>query len=265
MAMLGRYVGVTLLMLGGAMLLAPDGPDRETAGATPAAAPAVPTDPDATPVLASARAGAASSPPAVPAGEIRPVHAQAEAAVPDAGPESPDGAGEPSLAIHTTRYEGPTETMDMSVVEGIPRGERMMPPRSLDDAIDEAVAAAPIPSLSRPGTVMEPSAITPETLALIAAAGISEPDAALDGAPDATPDAREDPAAPGLQTLYVSGTRVNVRSGPSTSFAVIGSLGYGEAVELVADSDGSWAEVRLSDARTGFMSRNFLEARLPGE
>lgn len=44
----------------------------------------------------------------------------------------------------------------------------------------------------------------------------------------------------------VSGSRVNVRGGPGTSFAVVAGLVKGEAVEVLEDS-GRWVRLRLTD------------------
>ncbi len=254
--MLGRYIGMTLLMLGAAMLILPD----ETADGRPDAASEVPDAPGrdrgAAPMLASARGRPAAGAPDAPRTGAAPIPAQAAAPAHGDDTSASDGLS-PSLEISTTRAEGPLETMDMSIFDGIPRAERMLPPRDSDAAIEAEVAAAPLPSLSQPGTVTDPLAITPETLALIAAAGVTG------GATGA--DAASASAEPEAQTLFVSGSRVNVRAGPATSYSVIDSLGYGTAVELLADADGAWAEIRLPDARTGFMSRNFLAPSLPGD
>jgi hypothetical protein len=59
--------------------------------------------------------------------------------------------------------------------------------------------------------------------------------------------------------LYVTGTEVNVRAGPSTEYRVVGTVGRGEAVELLGSEDG-WAQILFGQQRfTGFMSRQFLD------
>jgi len=61
------------------------------------------------------------------------------------------------------------------------------------------------------------------------------------------------------ELLYVTGSRVNVRSGTSTSFGVISSVARGDAVELVAYEANGWAQIRLSSSgETGFMAARFL-------
>ncbi len=66
-------------------------------------------------------------------------------------------------------------------------------------------------------------------------------------------------AAVGSDNLrYVSGNSVNMRSGPSTSNAVIRALGRGAATELIGQENG-WAHIRdLSSGDTGYMSAKFL-------
>ncbi|WP_298496318.1 SH3 domain-containing protein [uncultured Maritimibacter sp.] len=61
--------------------------------------------------------------------------------------------------------------------------------------------------------------------------------------------------------LYVSGSAVNVRGGPSTAFGVIDSLTYGTAVEDLGDAGQGWREIRLlASGETGYMSGQFLTA-----
>jgi len=61
--------------------------------------------------------------------------------------------------------------------------------------------------------------------------------------------------------VYVTGTRVNQRDGPSTSDRVMGVLVEGTRVQLLRDQ-GQWAQVR-SDLGTGWMSSSFLSLNRP--
>ncbi|MFT6105036.1 MAG: hypothetical protein ACJA1E_001463 [Paracoccaceae bacterium] len=59
--------------------------------------------------------------------------------------------------------------------------------------------------------------------------------------------------------LYVTGGRVNLRSGPSTNDAVVGVAARGDAVELLDFEAEGWARVRvLSQQIEAFMSSDFL-------
>jgi len=208
--MLGRYVGGTVLILGAAMLLAPE-PDR-------------PTGPVAE-TAAEGRAGASVAATRAAAPEFAPDRARIDpvaaapgtAATPRKPAPAPTPAPAPSLAA-------PQEM-------------------SLEDLVTQARAGGDVPSLRDPeglaGTVSQ------GTLALIAAADASAP-APGRGAEAAT-----------AERLYVTGSRVNLRAGPSTRDAVVGSVAYGEAVDVLGYADDAWAEVRV-EGRAAFMSRRFL-------
>lgn len=59
--------------------------------------------------------------------------------------------------------------------------------------------------------------------------------------------------------VEVTGTQVNLRAGPSTDDAVLGSLVRGEQAELVAALDNGWARIRVaSSGIEGFMANRFL-------
>ena len=61
--------------------------------------------------------------------------------------------------------------------------------------------------------------------------------------------------------VYVTGTRVNQRDGPSTTDPVMGVLVEGTRVQLLRDQ-GQWAQIR-SDLGTGWMSSSFLSRNGP--
>ncbi len=59
--------------------------------------------------------------------------------------------------------------------------------------------------------------------------------------------------------MFVTGTSVNVRSGPSTQYRVVGTVSSGAPVELISYEGESWARIRFEDGETtGYMSRKFL-------
>lgn len=63
---------------------------------------------------------------------------------------------------------------------------------------------------------------------------------------------------------YVTGSRVNMRSGPSTANGVIVSLGRGAATEMIALEANGWARIRdLNSGQTGYMSSKFLSRSAP--
>lgn len=78
-------------------------------------------------------------------------------------------------------------------------------------------------------------------------------------------EAEEDPTvsetpAPDPIVLVVTGGRVNLREGPSTSSTIVGKLNRGEATELIANLDNGWMHIRhLTSGREGYMSGDFLK------
>ncbi|WP_423212724.1 SH3 domain-containing protein [Pseudaestuariivita atlantica] len=73
-------------------------------------------------------------------------------------------------------------------------------------------------------------------------------------------------AVPSSQTadaayVYVTGTRVNQRAGPSTSNAVMGVLSEGTRVEKLRE-EGQWTQIR-SNFGTGWMATSFLSLVAP--
>ena len=62
------------------------------------------------------------------------------------------------------------------------------------------------------------------------------------------------------ERLRVTGSRVNLRAGPSTADRVVGSLSGGTLAEPVGESINGWTEVRdVATGVTGFMASRFLE------
>ena len=77
----------------------------------------------------------------------------------------------------------------------------------------------------------------------------------------AVPDTRAVPDG----MLYVTGTRVNMRAGPSTNDSVVGSLQRGARAELLADTRDGWLQIRdISTGAEGYMSARFLSPLSPG-
>ena len=239
--MLWRYVGVTLVALGGAMLIAPEAEDEAAIASRAAPEPQAPD---------SVRAGGGRE-TGMPEGATLASAAETEALLPAAldlgsapAAQAPAGAG-PADVPRVAR-------LDPAPSDGAARpGEQPAAPPRVDVEAASALVPEELPSLQRPAS-LRPAEITAETLALI------------ETAEDGQAPASEAADAAGNEMLYVSGSRVNVRSGPSTSYAVIGSTVYGEAVELLAFENDSWAWVRFGDDRLGYMARSFL-APDPGD
>lgn len=99
-------------------------------------------------------------------------------------------------------------------------------------------ASAPAPSIVAPRLIGEPVVVSLVTPSAPAAA---------------TPRTQDD--------LYrVSGSRVNMRSGPSTSNAVVDSLPGGTLTEMIGDEANGWVQIRdIASGQTGYMAARFLE------
>lgn len=231
--MLGRYVGGTLVMLGIAMLMAPESDVSEDVAVETAAAPAEAGAPEVI-----ARAG--RSPAALEA-DLSSERVPSRAAGIDS---ALDGHEREVLA----RLDAADVASDAAPALG-PAGEG-----ELTDLLSEGEPVdrtAPVPTLSQPETMtMQRAAITEKTRALIDQAEGGAPALARTGGGDGM--------------LYVTGSWVNVRSGPSTSSGVITALPYGEAVEFVAEEESGWARIRLDEGREGFMARSFLSEEPAG-
>lgn len=107
--------------------------------------------------------------------------------------------------------------------------------------ITRVAAASPV-NVAAPVVLQTPTlAYEPEKVALIA-----------------IPESRPEPQSERL-IWFVTGSRVNVREGPSTNYAVMGKVTYGEAAEIVSDPDASWVKIRIEgDGVEGFIMKRFM-------
>jgi hypothetical protein len=66
-------------------------------------------------------------------------------------------------------------------------------------------------------------------------------------------------ATPPADIREVSGSRVNMRSGPGTGFAVLATLSRGDRVEVLGAPENGWAKLRVVETgRIGWMSARLL-------
>lgn len=118
----------------------------------------------------------------------------------------------------------------------------------LTAALQEALKGAPSDGDGEIGGIAELAGLAPDpgvSAEPIAEAGRSETDLNL--------------------VMFVSGSRVNVRSGPSTQYGVINSVQYGDAVELVGYEADGWARIRIGGTEeVGYMAHRFLTETLNG-
>lgn len=225
--MLGRYVAGTLLVLGAAMMVAPDAPEPAVkAGVAVARTETSPA------LLATASpaamAAAVRTVPEQPVPEqSAPVVAESQAI--QSGVEL---ALEQALAMDAAEVGEPPEALAEMAMET----SEPVPDASIQEAPELVLAGALEFPVSAELTA--PATVRLETVSL------------------AEPEARR---------LFVTGTRVNVREGPSTQYRVVGTVSHGDVVELVTFEGQSWARIRLPDGKeTGYMSRRFLADDLSG-
>lgn len=118
-----------------------------------------------------------------------------------------------------------------------------------------AVTATIVPDAAAIAAAMPaPEALDVQRIGEPSVVRLAKPDPA-----SARSDAEGTPATD--EALFrVTGSRVNMRSGPATSFGVVDSLAEGTLAEAIGDPVDGWMEIRDVDTgRTGFMSARFLQ------
>jgi len=160
-----------------------------------------------------------------------------------------------------------------------PEPEPEPKPVVADTPAPAPVAPAPTPP-PEPEPEPEPEprqTITFTPLSDAVADAVEDALSAPDPAPDPDPVPAEDPApaaAPGSEfvvdaapepdpQLYVTGSRVNVRAGPSTVYEAITSLTRGTSVADLGDAGEGWRMIRLPNGGIGYMSGDFLSPVSP--
>ena len=73
-----------------------------------------------------------------------------------------------------------------------------------------------------------------------------------------------DATASATNFWYVTGSTVNLRSGPSTSNAVVGQVSLGDAAETLSDTSADWIQIRTANGQTGWIFGRFLGENQPG-
>ena len=219
----GLFGHVTFAFLLGAVLLAAQGPDAAPSGN--ADAEIVVARASATPADLAELAVAATDVAASAADET----ARQVIELPQISATTVDPAG-------TDPQNAPLETA--SAPDGGP----------LDSAVEVVSFDAALPEAERKTIGVAPSTAPVETATL-----------APLGAPLAETDATAPPAA-GQEFGIVTGSSVNLRSGPATSFGKVGRVVSGDILEITA-RDGAWVEILHPDtgARV-WMHGNYIDA-----
>lgn len=174
--------------------------------------------------------------------------AQTEPANTTPAPEQEVAQDEPAPAPEPTPTEpDPQPAQDDTAVVAEPTPEPDPEPAApRDAAVDNAIADA----LATP----EPAPEAPAT----------EPDTTANLTPPASDTGGEFVTLPEPdRLLYVTGSRVNVRSGPSTVYDVITALPEGAAVTDLGDAGEGWRMIQLDTGETAYMSGDFLSPDAP--
>lgn len=135
---------------------------------------------------------------------------------------------------------------------------------------DVPVARAETLAQAVPALAQEPAAQASEAPAItdlseqeavtvaLAAAGAEVVPAETAAAP-AEAAASETPAQAEESTLwYVTGTRVNLRSGPSSNSDVVGGVTVGDRAEVLSDPAASWVRIRTERGLEAWIFGRFL-------
>ena len=158
---------------------------------------------------------------------------------PEEWPEVPVARVEPA-----PEPEPQPEPEPVIAEEIAPASPEPEPVPAVDDAaiLDALAEAAPAPDLSGAG--------------LENAFSFTEPVAPIEIAPEAI-IAAPDPA---IELVRVTGSRVNIRSGPGTENGVVTTLDGGEMVEVLSRAENGWVEVRLPEGLgIGWVSGTLVE------
>lgn len=135
-------------------------------------------------------------------------------------------------------------------------------------AVPETAAA---PARAEPATAAAMPAPQPDPARVIPAAALATEDAGVTSgltlslplvdasAPLPEAPAVTEPAAPKPRVAYISGTKVNVRSGPSAETEALAQLLQGEAVLATPSDTPGWTLIRIEgDGLEGYVATRFL-------
>lgn len=134
-----------------------------------------------------------------------------------------------------------------------------------------APAPAKVPARAEPATAAAAPAPQPAPARVIPAAALATEDAGVTSgltlslplvdasAPLPEAPAVTEPAAPKPRVAYISGTKVNVRSGPSAETEALAQLLQGEAVLATPSDTPGWTLIRIEgDGLEGYVATRFL-------
>ena len=158
-------------------------------------------------------------------------------------PEGSDQPGDAATGIEVTRLDRPAPAAALTGPAGHDRASDLATAIPLDDQEAALRAALRATEQAQPPD-RRPAAAEPQTAA-------AEPQTAAAG-----PDL---PAATAPDLWYVTATRVNLRSGPSTATPVIGQVSRGQQALVLEKTPGGWYRIETPEnGATGFVFGRFL-------
>ncbi|WP_295047665.1 SH3 domain-containing protein [uncultured Paracoccus sp.] len=142
--------------------------------------------------------------------------------------------------------------------DGNPRADRRPVPDPQPAGQDAGTAAVIAPEIQAvPAAVVQAESQTPERVQRFPGPMLRPSPEYAGQTPAPAPLAADGPV------LYVTGDRVNMRSGPSTGDRVVAALVRGAAVQPVGQQEGEWVNIRDGNGRTGYIAGRFLSETAP--
>lgn len=153
-------------------------------------------------------------------------------------------------------YSGAPEPVEAPTAKAVQLATAPKPTPPKKSAPAQVILASAPAAPAVPAMPQKPAAKVNRAVAEAAAlAAAPAPATPLDAAP--TPDEE-------IIIRYVTAKRLNVRSGPSTNFDVLGQVLRGEAVQIISDPDQDWVEFQIEgDGMRGFTAARFLSEDNP--
>lgn len=137
--------------------------------------------------------------------------------------------------------------------------------KDTDTAAVVPVVAASVASVtSAPSFIVKAAATVDDTASPAALAeAAARKMAASAPAPSNDGEAHPTSLSTDLPTMFVSGSTVNMRGGPSTQHGVVSKLTRGTEVVETGQTDDGWSQIKVVDTgKRGFIASRFLKPQL---
>lgn len=153
----------------------------------------------------------------------------------------------PALRVETETETPEVPRIDLALVQGANAGP--LPPNPAGDVV--------LASLAEGTDAYTDLRVFDTTLSQPALPAVTRAPDSEDPEPDAVSAETEVPEPVVLHRI--TGSRVNLRQGPGTTYAVMGTLFFDDEVEVLQDPDIGWVQLRnVDDGRIGWMASRFV-------